>query len=156
MKDCLHNTKEYFGEHQIPWQMHVARRIYFLLLVAKIASVAFCYLMLLEEKVIGKWFTSSNCIPQLTYFHKCVQKFNLDLCIGLNSINISIFTNLVKMWLPSIQVEMNLELLYPDIRIFFPLMLTHWQNRQLCRDSNLSGYMPTSVFLNSGLCLEFD
>ena len=34
--------------------MLVATRIYFLLLVTKIASVAFFYLTILEEKVIAK------------------------------------------------------------------------------------------------------
>lgn len=89
MKDCLLNTKEYFGERQIPWQMLVATRIYFLLLIAKIASVAFCYLTILEEKVMAKWFTNSNCISWLTYFHKWVKKFNLDLDISPNNIFVS-------------------------------------------------------------------
>jgi hypothetical protein len=34
--------------------MHIATRIYFLLLIAKKASVAFCHLTILKEKVIAK------------------------------------------------------------------------------------------------------
>ena len=151
MKDCLLNTKEYFGEHQIPWQMLVATRIYFLLLVVKIASVAFCCLTILEEKVTAKWFTNSNCISQLTFFPwKLVRNLNLDLDIRPSSTYICIFTNHTRRCLPLFKVKMCQKFFHALIFRSFPtdFDITHWQKSHLSRNCHFNS-------LNVHHCLQY-
>lgn len=140
MKDCLLNTKEYFGEHQIPWQMLVATRIYFLLLVAKIASVALCYLTILEEKVIAKWFTNSNCISWLTYFHNWVKKFNLDLGISPNNVFVSSpITQEGDCLCSKVKCITSCFMLWDSHLFPFHVDFVHWQRRHLSRSCYFSG-----------------
>lgn len=141
VKDGLRNTKEYFGEHQIPWQMLVATRIYFLLLVAQIASVAFCFWTISEEKVTAKWFANRNCISQITSFHKLVQTLNLDPATRPASISSCTFTNPTRRRLPRLPVKTRRRLFDALTLTSFPLDFDsiHWQQRCLSRRCGFSG-----------------
>lgn len=132
-------------------------RIYFLLFITKMASVAFCYYIILKEKVMERWFSNSNYISLLTYSHKWVQKFSSGFRHQAQHYSICIFLGHTKVFL-FVPGKKNVSgvVWCPNIHIFLHFTFTlSISNGDICLEAVISlAWLHTNILITIW-CLEF-